>query len=74
MGPGLTLKQYWKIVPNLSYYYGYLRIVYHVYFIYLIKSCCHYDLSVPSMSVMDFPKKVLIGGWVPGWALSTFFV
>ena len=32
----------------------------------LLKCVSHYDLSVPSMSVMGFQKKVLIeglGGW-----------
>ena len=33
--------------------------------IYIAKSCWLYDLSVLSMSVMSFPKK-LDGGWVGG--------
>ena len=32
--------------------------------IYIAKSCCYYDLSVLSMSVMGFKKKVWMGG---GW-------
>ena len=40
----------------------------------LLKVVGYYDLSVMSMSVMGFPKKVVWigGGWVV-WALSNFF-
>ena len=33
----------------------------------LLKVVSHYDLSVLSMSVMGFQKKVRMGGWVGGW-------
>ena len=44
--------------------------------IYIVKVVTYYDLSVLSMSVMDFQKKKsLDGGWVGewvGWAPSKF--
>ena len=36
-----------------------------VYTLHIIKGCYYYDLSVLSMSVMDFQKRSLdVGGWV----------
>ena len=45
--------------------YSYFGVVYHVYSVYtFLKVVGYYDLSVLSMSGMDFPKKSLDGG---GW-------
>ena len=38
----------------------------------LLKVVGYYDLSVLSMSVMDFPKKSLDGGWVGGVSCIQF--
>ena len=43
-------------------------------YMYIAKSCCYYDLSVLSMSVMGFQKKVWMGGGWVGLALSKFFL
>ena len=40
----------------------------------LLKVVGYYDLSVLSMSVMGFQKKVLMGGWVGGVSsIQVFF-
>ena len=70
MGPGLTRnfvvvgKSSQNSPDVLEYYTMCILSVYT-----LLKVVGYYDLSVLSMSVMGFQKKVLMGGW----ALSTFF-
>ena len=44
-----------------------------VYTLYIIKSCYYYDLSVLSMSVMDFQKRSLDGGGVGGVSSIQFY-
>ena len=61
-----------KIALNQYYYFG---VVYHVYSVcmyILLKVVGYNDLSVLSMPVMGFKKKIWMG-WV-GWVSSIHFL
>ena len=69
MGSGLTRNFFWKIIPIIPKPVLIFGVVYHVNYVCiystLLKVASYYDLSVLSMSVMGFHKKVWMG--VGGW-------
>ena len=78
MSPGLTRISPPENRPKIALKQcQYIGVVCHVYYIYiyiytLLKVVGYYDLSVLSMSVMGFQKKLMVGGW--GELYPNFFL
>ena len=59
MGPGLTRIFFWKIIPKYSYTCILEKYTICIMSVYtLLNVVSYYDLSVLSMSVMGFQKKL----------------
>ena len=72
VGPGLNLNFFGKSSQNGSkpvvIFGSSIQCVFCLYTpCTMLKVVTYYDLSVLSMSVMGFHKKVWMGGWVSGW-------